>query len=168
MKIFLLFLTFLTVYISPVLAMNIIDLGSYGFTCQAQKLPDFHQIYSDADSFSLEHIDFSYRPKGLTKGAREELQFKLKGAPNSLNNKTIFVFSALDDNSVLRAKTVHADYGVCIAYNSLDDIKHFREASGVTFPIQLGNDDTISFFKIQSYPALITINNGTVYVKTNF
>ena len=158
----------LDVFMSPAWAVDVRDLGSYGFTCQMQKSPDFQQANSIMETISLSHIDFSYQPRGLSNDAGKEHKFQLKGNVDSLNNKTIFVFSALDENSLNKAKTITADYGVCIEYTSLDDIKRFREASGVTFPIQLGNDDIISFFKIQSYPSLITIVNGTVYVKTHF
>ena len=160
--------TILGVFMSPAWAVDVRDLGSYGFTCHMQKPSDFEQMKPDMDSLSLGHVDFSFHPKGLSQSVKEKHKFVVKDNVGNLNNKTIFVFSALDKNSVNQSKTTAADYGICIEYNSLDDIKNFREASGVKYPIQLGNENIISFFKIQSYPALITIKNGTIYVESYF
>lgn len=158
-------------------AQEIVDLGVEGAVCKINSTGiDLNSIRQTKPIEINNQVDLQFDgTKHLSKWQTENVQFVLENYPlpkgayrqNKIEKKTIFVFSALDSSSIEKAKEIKADYGLCIAYNSLEDIKAFREKSGAPFPIALGNMNIIRFFKINSCPCLITIQKGEVTVETD-
>lgn len=150
-------------------AQEIIDLGAAGVTCKINSVGMDLNSFKQANPTPVNtRVNLQFDgTKHLSKWLDEDVHFTLENYPQTAAPKTIFVFSAFDSSSIEKAKEINADYGLCIQYNSLEDIKAFREQSGARFPIALGNENIIRFFKINSYPCLITIQKGEVTVETD-
>ena len=80
----------------------------------------------------------------------------------------IFVFSCFDEASTELAPTLGFDYGLCIDYNSLNDIEDFRNKTGISKPVQAANDEIIKAFGVTSYPALITVKEDEFQIQEGF
>lgn len=155
----LLVFLFLLIFSSPAFADSVKDLGTFGFVCGEQDVKT--DIFdSRANSPILQtkvnEINFGFKPK---------LEINLELGLKTINilgvqDRKIFVFGADDSNSKDAAKSIKADYGICIRYDSVNDIDTFRGETGIKFPVQLGNDEIIRFLKIDSYPALISIEGS--------
>lgn len=153
-------------------AQEIVDLGVEGAVCKINPTGiDLNSIRQTRPVEINNQASLSFDgTKHLSRWQSEDVRFVLENYSqnkNKIDKKTIFVFSALDSSSIEKAKKIKADYGLCIAYNSWEDIKAFREKSGAHFPIALGNMNIIRFFKINSCPCLITIQKGEVTVETD-
>jgi len=153
---------------------EIVDLGVIGFTCDIRK----EKIYNE-DIFHLkrednlrkihqEEINMGYK-SGLEKysGELKINRFQLE-EDLTMPTHRIFVFSAVDPLSEEKARKVSADYGLCIEYNSFEDIDSFRNKTNIKYPIQLANDSAVRFLKLTSYPALVIIKNGEIEVQVGF
>ncbi len=135
------------------------DLGSYGFVCEERiekiNIID-HRVNSPILQTKIEKINLSFNPKLKV---NSELNLKTMNIPSAQDRK-IFVFGVDDPNSKDAAKSIKADYGICIRYDSVNEIDAFRLETGIKFPVQLGNDEIIKFLKIDSYPTLISIEGS--------
>ncbi len=174
----ILFLGIFLLWPTPGFSQKVVDLGVVGQTCRVspQKIRSSHNKYLHQNiSINKEEymqnvrkqLNVSYDgTKKLHQGG-QNYQYKLKAENLPFNEKRVYVFSALDSQSIETGKRLKADIGICIKYQSLDDIKSFREETGVEYPIKLGNDSVIDLLRIKSYPSLLIIKNGEVTVETN-
>ena len=63
---------------------------------------------------------------------------------------------------------VNFDYGMCIEYKSLDDIKDFMKDLKLRQPVSMSNDETARAFGVTSYPALITVHTDEFEIQEGF
>lgn len=162
-------------FLNPVFAEEVIDLGVTGFTCKLNKaeiLKDHNKnLNAPAGRVNLnfnQEIDISYKARlSRHTGGLEVNHIKLE-AKGAQPKKVIYVFSASDSYSAEKAGEVNPDYGLCIEFNSLDDISAWREKAKVSWPIQIANDRIVRFLRLRSYPALVTIEGNEIEVKTGF
>jgi len=80
----------------------------------------------------------------------------------------IFVFSCDDEESIKAASVVNFDYGLCIEYDSPDDIRDFKKSLKLRQPLVTANDAAIKAFGLTSYPALITVHDGELEIQEGF
>ena len=66
------------------------------------------------------------------------------------------------------ASIVNFDYGLCIEYKSMDDIRDFKKELKLKQPIAMSNDETVKAFGVSSYPALITVNDNEFEIQEGF
>jgi hypothetical protein len=80
---------------------------------------------------------------------------------------TRFVFFGVDEVSKqLFEKEKKFDYGYCINFNSLQELKKFKEEMNLNFPIGLASDDVLKqVFKVSSYPVVIEIQENLLIIK---
>lgn len=143
---------------------SIKELGTFGFVCEerAEKINIIDPgVNSSILQTKIEKINLNFKPKLKI---NSELGLKTINIPG-IQNKKIFIFGVDDVNSKDAAKSIKADYGVCIRYDSINDIDTFRQETGIKFPVQLGNDGIIRFLKIDSYPTLISIEGSNENIK---
>ena len=152
-----------------------LDLGETGFTSQAQAretAKDYltkgiaNNIPSD---ITISPMKFSYKsslPKHEGPPAIKHVGFrKTPGLP--IGTK-IFVFSCYDEDCIRIASAVNFDYGLCIEYKSIDDIRDFKKELKLNQPIAMSNDKTIKAFGVSSYPALITVRENEFEIQEGF
>lgn len=147
------------VFTSTFSSAEIIDLGTYGSTCEIKQTSDYFFKGGDITQdflLSFPKTDFSYKPRLTLNPTLEE---KIIYKPGAFNKK-IFIFGALDENSKLLSKNVNADYALCVNFTSVKDIVTFRAENDLKMPIQLANEETLKYLQIDSYPALITIKGS--------
>ena len=80
----------------------------------------------------------------------------------------IFVFSLYGEESLQAASIVSFDYGLCIEYRSMDDIRDFKKSLKLNQPISISNDETVKAFGVTSYPALITVRDNEFEIQEGF
>jgi len=174
----ILFLGIFLLWQTPTFSQKVIDLGVVGQTCRVspQKIRSSHNKYlHQGITINKEEyiqnvrrqLSVSYDGTNKLNQGGQGYQYKLKAENLPFNEKRIYVFSALDSQSIETGKRLKADIGICIKYRSLEDIKSYREKTGVEYPIKLGNDSVIDLLRIKSYPSLLIIKNGEVTVETN-
>ena len=168
-------MTFLILFIwsSVLSAETIIDLGVVGFANNITKSFSANLRLSDNVVRSPEpyykiksNLNLSPNRGNQDKQPQTTI-FKLEKKTGG-HKKTILIFSALDPASAQKTQGSKIDYGVCVEYNSLDDIIIFREKTGVTYPIQLADAELVKFLKITTLPALVLIEGDRVEVTTGF
>ena len=151
------------------------DLGETGFTSSIRP-GKIDKDYARQNIFgnvpkniSLEKIKFSYRsalPRHYGPSTTRRLSFR-KNLSLPTGAK-IFVFSCYDEESLKMAKTADFDYGLCVEYKSMDDIRDFKVKAGMRQPVQIANDEMAKAFGITSYPALITVHDGELEIQEGF
>jgi len=161
----------LFVFAKPTFASeDITDLGEIGFSRQLNlknKGITSHLTYKN--NFYIKDIDFAYKAKLIKhEGPVKIRRFGFKKNPGIPQGTRIFVFSCYDEDSVKIASAVNFDYGLCIEYKSLGDIEDFKEKAGINKPVQIANDDILESFKINSYPALITLKEDEFQIQEGF
>ena len=80
----------------------------------------------------------------------------------------IFIFSCYDEESAKIAAAVNFDYGLCIEYRSMDDIRDFKAMAGIKKPVEIANDETVKALGITSYPALVTVHDDELEIQEGF
>ena len=154
---------------------NTIDLGDTGFTAQV-KLGETGKDYLTRNipvnipqNIILKPTDVFYKsfmPKHEGPPAIRHAAFrKTSGLP--IGTK-IFVFSCYDGESLRVASIVNFDYGLCIGYKSMDDIRDFKKELKLKQPITMSNDETVKAFGVSSYPALITVKTNEFEIQEGF
>ena len=149
---------------------DVTDLGERGFSHPLDlKNRGAAPHLTPKNNLYFNPVDFSYKAKMVKHDGPVEirhLSFK-KNFILPIGTK-IFVFSCYDEDSIRLASTVNFDYGLCIEYKSLNDIKDFKEKAGINKPIQIANDDIVGLFKISSYPELITVKEDGFEIQEGF
>ncbi len=151
---------FIILLFSPsVHADEIIDLGTYGTICDLKQDIPFFDIKLKSNQWDISPTfikDLSYKPSLLNNSALVEKDITKEGG----SGQRIFIFGAKDDISKIVGKNINANYAVCVNYDSINDIALFREETGLRIPIQLANDEILSFLQVNSYPLIITIRES--------
>lgn len=171
---FIIFIVFVFFHVKVSFAERIIDLGTYGFVCKidrnkiaAAQIKKIKKTVSYKNFVSNIEINPNYNSSlSFYKGGKDIRRFKLKNRGFIKQKQKIFVFAVDDPLSRKMVKNINVDYGVCIKYNSLKEVEDFRTETGFNRPIQLGNDDLVSFLHLTNYPAVVTIENGGIIVET--
>lgn len=170
------FLFFLNLLVTVSYAKeDTIDLGETGFSSPVQFKEtdrDYARQYilrNIPKNINLKEIKFSYRsalPKHHGPSTTRRLSFRKNlGLPTGTK---IFVFSCYDLESARVAPTLNFDYGLCIEYKSLDDIRDFKERVGIRQPVQIANDEMVKALGVTSYPALITVHDDELEIQKGF
>lgn len=149
---------------------DIIDLGEIGFSCPSDfKRNEKSFPLTFKNNVYLNPINLSYKSKlPEHTGPPETRRLSFKKNLNTPIGTKIFVFSCYDSESAKLASEVSADYGLCLAYKSLSDIKDFKQKAGIKYPVQIANDNILESFKITSYPALITVKEDDLQIQEGF
>ena len=152
-----------------------LDLGETGFTSQAQARETAKDYFTKSiannitTNIAISPLNFSYKsslPKHEGPPVTKHISFrKTSGLP--IGTK-IFVFSCYDEDCIRIASTVNFDYGLCIEYKSIDDIRDFKKELKLNQPIVMSNDETIKAFGVSSYPALITVRDNEFEIQEGF
>jgi len=126
-------------------------------------------FWNASQNVSIKPLEFSYRsalPRHYDPSTTRRLSF---GKNLSLpTGAKIFVFSCYDEESLKMAQAVDFDYGLCVEYKSMDDIRDFKAKAGMRQPVQMANDEMAKAFGITSYPALITVHDGELEIQEGF
>ena len=101
-------------------------------------------------------------------GSPEIRYIGFKKNPSIPQGTKIFVFSCYDEESIGLAKRLDFDYGLCIDYNSLNDIEDFKNKAGIKQPVEAANAGIVSAYGINSYPALIRIKEDEYEIQEGF
>ena len=154
---------------------NTIDLGDTGFTSQV-KLRDTGKDYlaqnipvNIPQNIILKLPNIFYKsslPKHGRPSVTRHISFRKN--PSLPIGTKIFVFSCYDEESLKAASTVNFDYGLCIEYKSVDDIRDFKKELKLKQPITMSNDETVKAFGVSSYPALITVRDNEFEIQEGF
>ena len=152
-----------------------VDLGENGFSSPIQ----FREIHKDmptksmfgsiSQKINIRPIKFSYKstiPKHYGETLFRHSSFK-KNLSLPIGTK-ILIFSLYDKDSLRIASTVNFDYGLCIDYKSMDDIRDFKQKAGIKKPIQLANSEMIKALGATSYPALVTVHDDELEIQEGF
>jgi len=172
----LLFLLILNTLISVSYAKeDTVDLGETGFSSPVQ----FREIDKDrawqgvlgnvSKKINIQLIKLSYKSnisKHYGPPATRHLSFR-KNLSLPIGAK-IFIFSCYDEESAKIAAAVNFDYGLCIEYRSMDDIRDFKVMAGIKKPVEIANDETVKALGITSYPALVTVHNDELEIQEGF
>ena len=152
-----------------------LDLGETGFTSQAQagETAKDYLTKSVANNITTDiailPLKFSYKsslPKHEGPPVTRHISFiKTPGLP--IGTK-IFVFSCCDEDCIRIASAVNFDYGLCIEYKSIDDIRDFKKELKLNQPTAMSNNETIKAFGVTSYPALITVRENEFEIQEGF
>jgi len=152
-----------------------IDLGETGFSSPVQ-FKETDKDYAGQyilrnipKNINLKEIKFFYKsalPKHEGPSTTRRSSFRKNlGLPAGVK---IFVFSCYDPESARVAPTLNLDYGLCIEYKSLDDIRDFKERVGIRQPVQIANDEMVKALGVTSYPALITVREDELEIQEGF
>ena len=154
---------------------NTIDLGDTGFTSQV-KLGETGKDYITQNipvnipqNIILKPPNVFYKsslPKHEGPSVTKHISFR-KNLGLPIGTK-IFVFSYYDEESLRAASIVKFDYGLCIEYKSMDDMKEFKKELKLNQPIAMSNDETIKAFGVSTYPALITVHDNEFEIQEGF
>jgi len=147
-----------------------IDLGETGFSCPlAIKTNGESFLTATRNNLYLNPVNLSYK-SGLSKydGPSEIRHIGFKKNPSIPQGTKIFVFSCYDEESMGLAKRLDFDYGLCIDYNSLNDIEDFKNKAGIKQPVEAANGGIVSAYGINSYPALITVKEEEYEIQEGF
>ena len=156
-------------------SQDVIDLGETGFSCPLELtvVNKDHAMRSILDGVSgnknSRPINLFFKsnlPRHSGPPETKHVSFK-KNLSIPIGTK-IFVFSCFDEASTELAPTLGFDYGLCIDYNSLNDIEDFRNKTGISEPVQAANDEIIKTFGVTSYPALITVKEDEFQIQEGF
>ena len=72
-------------------------------------------------------------------------------------------------NSIPQKALADITYGYCLGFNSLADIKKFREGNKVKFPVQpLLDDKILQWLDISSLPAVVVVKGDTLEIQEGF
>ena len=154
---------------------NAIDLGETGFSSPIQfreigkEMPARGMFRNISQNINIRPIKFSYQsaiPKHYGLPLTRHLSFR-KNLSLPIGAK-IFVFSCYDEDSIKIASIVNFDYGLCIDYKSMDDIRDFKEKAGIKRPVQIADDETVKALGVTSYPALVTVHDDELEIKEGF
>lgn len=165
----------LFIYINSSFAEEIIDLGEDGFVCPlnpAQLKQEYSEEITHAvtlNPVSQNPIDISFHSNLKKHIGPAKINKIPKGMLSTIPSGTkIFFFSADDTQSIEIAPQISANYGLCVNYNSLEDIADFQQKAGIKYPVQPATQDYINTFKIGSYPALVTIKDNEIEIQEGF
>ena len=154
---------------------DIIDMGETGFTAQVhvrETAKDYlvkNISGNSLNSMPLRYPNLFYRtslPKHEGSPVIRHVSFK-KNSGLPIGTR-VFVFSCYDEESLKAASTVNFDYGLCIEYKSVDDIRDFKKELKLKQPITMSNDETVKVFGVSSYPALITVKTDEFEIQEGF
>ena len=154
---------------------NAIDLGETGFSSPIQfreidkEMPAHGMFRNISQNINIRPIKFSYKsdlPEHDGRPTIRHVSFR-KNLSLPIGTK-IFVFSCYDEESIKIASAVNFDYGLCIDYKAMDDIRDFKERAGIKRPVQIANDETVKALGVTSYPALITIHDDELEIQEGF
>ena len=169
-------LFFLILFASVSFALeDITDLGETGFSSPIQfkeiskETPVRGMFGSISQNINIRPIKFSYKsaiPKYYGAPQIGHLSFR-KNLSLPIGVK-IFVFSCYDEDSIKIASTVNFDYGLCIDYKSMADIRDFKERAGIKWPVQIADDKMIKVLGVTSYPALVTVHDDELEIQEGF
>jgi hypothetical protein len=150
-----------------------VDLGKQGFTTPV----DLQAIAKDnTENNSVAgtplQLDFSQTPE-LEFTTRLPLYtgkatFRTRIIPDFKGRDVMLFFGTQDDTSVALAKKFngHITVGYCLDYRTTDDIAAFKQEAGCKFPVQpILSDELPKMLDVESYPAIVEIEDGKVTVK---
>ena len=152
-----------------------LDLGETGFTSQAQARETAKDYFTKnvanniPSDITILPMKFSYKsslPKHEGSPVTKHISFKK--TPGLPTGTKIFVFSCYDEDFIRITSAVNFDYGLCIEYKSIDDIRDFKKELKLNQPIVMSNDETIKAFGVSSYPALITVRDTEFEIQEGF
>ena len=152
-----------------------VDLGETGFSSPIQfreihkEMPMYGMFGRASQKINIRPIKFSYKsnlPEHDGPPATRHVSFRKNS--NLPVEAKIFVFSCYDEESVKAASVINFDYGLCINYKSMDDIRGFKERAGIKRPVQIANDEMVKAFGVSSYPALITVHDNEFEIQEGF
>jgi len=152
-----------------------VDLGETGFSSPIQ-FTETGKDYAKQGTFrnvsqniNIRPTKFSYKsaiPKHYGSPLTRHLSFR-KNLSLPIGVK-IFVFSCYDEDSIKIASAVNFDYGLCIDYKSMADVRDFKERAGIKRPVQIASDETVKVLGITSYPALVTVHDDELEIQEGF
>ena len=154
---------------------DIIDMGETGFTAQVQVRETAKDYLvknisgNSLNSMPLRYPNLFYRtslPKHEGSPVIRHVSFK-KNSGLPIGTR-VFVFSLYDEDSIRAASVVGFDYGLCIEYKSMDDIKEFKKELKLNQPIAMSNDETVKTFGVSAYPTLITVHDNEFEIQEGF
>ena len=152
-----------------------VDLGEIGFSSPIQfmeigkEMPARGMFGNVSQNINIRPIKFSYKsaiPKHYGSPLTRHLSFR-KNLSLPIGAK-IFVFSCYDEDSIKIASAVNFDYGLCIDYKSMDDIRDFKERAGIKRPVQIADDEMVKALGVTSYPALVTVHDDELEIQEGF
>ena len=170
MKSFLLGFLFTVSLGATSFAEKVNDLGTSGFVCELD-LDKFKQTASDKLNSGVTLVsdipsEIKTPPVPHSKSCVEKTTHTVKMSGKFLiEGTTLFIFGANDPKSIDLAKTVKAQYGVCIDYVTPEDIVRFREKTGVTYPIQTAPQELIDEWGLTCFPAVAEIKGEEIEIK---
>ncbi len=156
-------------------AKDTLDLGETGFVNQVQVKETGKDyltktiLWNIPRDIALKPLKLSYKsslPKHEGSPVTKHISFRKN--PSLPIGTKIFVFSCYDEESLRVAATVNFDYGLCIEYKSMDDIRYFMKDLKLKQPIAMSNDETVKAFGVTSYPALITVHDNEFEIQEGF
>ena len=134
-----------------------------------KEMPAHGMLRNISQNINIRPIKFSYKsdlPEHDGRPTIRRVSFR-KNLSLPIGAK-IFVFSCYDEESIKVASMVNFDYGLCIDYKSMDDIRDFKERAGIKRPVQIASDETVKAFGVTSYPALITVHDDELEIQEGF
>ena len=152
-----------------------VDLGETGFSSPIQfreigKEMLAHGMFGNiSQNINIRPIKFSYKsaiPKHYGTPITRHLSFR-KNLSLPIGAK-IFIFSCYDEKSIKVASMVNFDYGLCLDYKSMDDVRDFKERAGIKRPVQIVDDETVKALGVTSYPALVTVHDDELEIQEGF
>ncbi len=152
-----------------------LDLGETGFTSQVQVRETGKNYLTRKVSLNipqnmtLKPLSMFYKtslPKHEGPSVTRHISFRKN--PSLPIGTKIFVFSLYGEESLQAASIVSFDYGLCIEYRSMDDIRDFKKSLKLNQPISISNDETVKTFGVTSYPALITVRDNEFEIQEGF
>ena len=152
-----------------------VDLGETGFSSPIQfreigkEMPARGMFRNISQNINIRPIKFSYKSDLPEHGGRPTIRhvsFR-KNLSFPISAK-IFVFSCYGAESIKIASIVNFDYGLCIDYKSMDDVRDFKERAGIKRAVQIANDETVKALGVTSYPALVTVHDDELEIQEGF
>ena len=152
-----------------------VDLGETGFTSPARFRKTAKDYIMKGISGNIPQETKPKTPKLFYKSAIPKHQgspairhSSFRKNPGLPIGAKIFVFSCDDEESLKMASTVNFDYGLCIEYESMDEIRDFKKSLKLTQPVGTADDETLKAFGVSSYPALITVHDDEFEIQEGF
>ena len=150
-----------------------VDLGKQGFTTPVdlQAIAKDNSQINTVDETSSQ-LDFSQIPE-LSFTTKMPLYtgkatFRTKMLPDFKGKDVMLFFGTQDDVSVELAKKFNGriTIGYCLNYRTTDEIAVFKHEAGCKFPVQpILSDALPKMLDVESYPAIVEIEDGKVTVK---
>ena len=151
---------------------QVADLGQKGFTTPVDLKAIAKDNQGNNPSEAFPQLDFSQVPEFNFKTRLPlytgKATFRTRMMSDFKGKDTMLFFGTQDDASVELAKKFNGQItvGYCLDYRTTDDIAAFKQEAGCKFPVQpILSDELPKMLDVESYPAIVEIEDGKVTVK---